>query len=258
MLFRSYYGRDISGKKIVLHFNPLWMSSKKHDLQTEKEFRFNHPRLVPQFIPNIPCYKDSYSKKISAAVERYVPFLSWTSHLKITYFENMDLPRWALEHPYKNPAGAITLHLPTSAGKNQNEHISWTEKGITKKDFPWVKLETSLQWHFFQRSVELLKERGNSVFVLVGPFNEHMLKGKSIEIYRKIKSEIKVWLQQNNIAYYMPPTLPSKLYVDASHPMSEGYAMLAKQLFENDSFKTSIPSSSRDFSSSHDKMVFSR
>jgi len=254
----KYYGRDISGKKIVLHFNPLWMSSKKYDLQTEKEFRFNHPRLVPQFIPNIPCYKDSYSKKISAAVERYVPFLSWTSHLKITYFENMDLPRWALEHPYKNPAGAITLHFPTSAGKNQNEHISWTEKGITKKDFPWVKLETSLQWHFFQRSVEMLKERGNSVFVLVGPFNEHMLKGKSIEIYRKIKSEIKVWLQQNNIAYYMPPTLPSKLYVDASHPMSEGYAMLAKQLFENDSFKTSILSSSRDFSSSDDKMVFSR
>jgi len=236
----KYYGHNISNKKVVLHFNPLWMSSKKHDLQTEKEFRFNHPKLVPQFIPNIPCYKDPYSKRISAVVERYVPFLSWTSHLKITYFENMDLPTWTLEHPHENPASAVTLDLPTSANNSQNEHISWTEKGTAKIDFQWVKLETSLQWDFFQRSVKLLKKRGNRVFVLVGPFNEHMLKGESIEIYRKMKSKIEDWLQQNNIACYMPPTLPSEWYVDASHPMSEGYAMLAKQLFENESFRSSI------------------
>ena len=236
----KYYGHDISNKKVVLHFNPLWMSSKKYDLQTEKEFRFNHPRLVPQFIPNIPCYKDPYSKRISAEVERYVPFLSWTSHLKITYFENMDLPMWTLEHPYENPASAVTLELSTSSNDSQSEHISWTEKGTAKMDFQWVEFESSLQWKFFQKSVELLNERGNSVFILVGPFNEHMLKGESIEIYRNMKSKIEDWLQQNNIAYYMPPTLSSELYVDASHPMSEGYAMLAKQLFENESFRTSI------------------
>jgi len=265
----KYYGHDISNKKVVLHFNPLWMSSRKHDLQTEKEFRFNHPRLVPQFIPNIPCYKDTYSKRFSAVVERYVPLLSWTSHLNITYFENMDLPTWTLEHPYENPASAVTFELSTSANNSQSEHISWTEKGTAKMDFQWVELETSLQWNFFRQSVKLLKKRGNSVFVLVGPFNEHMLKGESIEIYRKMKSKIEDWLQQNNIAYYMPPTLPSELYVDASHPMSEGYVMLSKQLFENESFRTSIltPSpkprsvgdySSGDFASSDAKIDFSR
>ncbi len=236
----KYYGRDISNKKVVLHFNPLWMSSKKHDLQTEKEFRFNHPKLVPQFIPKIPCYTDPYSKRFSTVVERYVPFLSWTSHLKIAYFENMDLPTWTMEHPYENPAYAVTLQLPTSANYSQNEHISWAEKGTSKRDFQWVELETSLQWSSFRQSVKLLKKRGNSVFVLVGPFNEHMLKGQSIEIYRNMKSKIEDWLQQNNTAYYMPATLPSEWYVDASHPMSEGYAMLAKQLFENESFRTSI------------------
>ena len=230
----KYYGRDISGKKIVLHFNPLWMSSSKQDLQSTKEFHFNHPKLAPQFIPKIPCYKDPYSRRFSAVTQRYAPILNWTSHLKVTYFENMDIPTWTLEHPYENPAGTVTLELPTLVNDNQNEHISWVEKGTVKKDFPWVKLESSLQWKFFQRSVKLLKKRGNSVFVLVGPFNEHMLKGESIEIYRKIKSKIEVWLQQNNIAYYMPQTLPSELYVDASHPMSEGYAMLAKQLFEDE------------------------
>lgn len=236
----KYYGRDISNKKVILHFNPLWMSSEKHDLQTEKEFHFNHPKLVSQFVPKIPCYKVPYSERISAVVERYVPLLNWTSHLKINYFKNMDLPSWTLEHPYENPLSAITLELTTSANNNQYENISWAESGIAKTDFQWVELESSLQWKFFRRSVELLRERGNSVCVLVGPFNEHMLKGESIEVYRTMKSKIEVWLQKNNIAYYIPPALPSELYADASHPLSEGYAMLAKQLFENESFKHSI------------------
>ncbi|MHC4489118.1 MAG: hypothetical protein ACYSW7_08085 [Planctomycetota bacterium] len=58
-----------------------------------------------------------------------------------------------------------------------------------------------------------------------------------------MKSEIEAWLQQNNVPYYMPPVLPSEFYRDASHPLSEGYDMLAKQLFENQSFKSSILSS---------------
>jgi hypothetical protein len=235
-----YYGRDISGKNVILHLNPLWMSSKKHDLQITKEFHFNHPRLVPQFTPNIPCYKDSYSKRLSAVVERYAAFLSWTSHLKINYFGNMDLPTWTLEHPYENPLKAVTLELRASADYDRNEHVPWTEKGIAKADFQWVELATSLQWSFFQRTIELLKARRNTVFVLVGPFNEHMLKENSHNAYRKMKSEIEVWLQHNNVSYYMPPALPSVFYRDASHPLSEGYDMLAKQLFENQSFKSSI------------------
>ncbi|MBA7647033.1 hypothetical protein ES703_54802 [subsurface metagenome] len=236
----KYYGRDIKGTKVILHFNPLWMSSRKHDLQIDKEFHFNHPRLVPQFTPDIPCYTDSYARRMSAVVERYVTFLSWTSHLKITYFESTDLSAWTLEHPYENPLKAITLQLPASDNDAQSERISWKEKATPKQDFQWVELGTSLQWSFFQRSIKMLKARGNTVFVLVGPFNEHMLKGKSIDTYRKMKSEIKAWLRQNNVPYHMPEALPGDLYVDASHPLSEGYAMLAKQLFENESFRSSI------------------
>ena len=236
----KYYGRDISGKKIVLHFNPLWMSSSKQDLQSTKEFSFNHPKLAPQFFPKIPCYRETYSGKFSIVTQRYVPILNWASHLKITYFENMDIPTWTLEHPFENPAGAVTLEIPTLVKENQNEYVSWIEKGTTQKDFPWVKLETSLQWKYFRKSVKLLSERGNSVFVLIGPFNEHMLKGQSIEIYRQMKSEIALWLQQNNIPCYMAPVLPSELYADASHPLDKGYAMIAKQLLENESFISGI------------------
>jgi len=233
----KYYGRDISRKNVILHFNPLWMSSRKHDLQIEKEFRFNHPRLVPQFIPKIPCYKVSYSQRISAVMTRIVPFFSWTSHLNKTYFDNMDLPTWTIEHPYKNPAEAIARQIPTSDSYDENEDRPWYEKGMTMRDFEWVELETSLQWNFFQRSIEMLKKRGNNIFVLVGPFNEYMLNRNSSDTYQNMKSKITSWLRQANVAYCIPQALPSALYCDASHPLSEGYAVLAKQLLENDSFR---------------------
>ncbi|MHC4438629.1 MAG: hypothetical protein ACYS3S_14800 [Planctomycetota bacterium] len=234
-----YYGRDISGKNVIIQFNPLWMTSAKHDLQTEKEFHFNHPKLVPQFFPKIPCYKDSFSKRFSAAVKRYVPFFGWASHLRIVYFENMDLPNWTLENPYKNPMSAVTLELPTPDDDLQ-ENISWTEKGIAQEDFQWVEPAQSLQWRFFRKTINLLEARNNTVFVVVGPFNEHMLKPDSYKIYQKMKSEIEAWLRQNDVAYCIPSVLPSELYRDASHPLGRGYAMLAKQLFENQSFKSAI------------------
>ena len=229
-----YYARDISGKTILLHFNPLWISSQKHDLQTDKEFQFNHPKLVPQFLPKIPCYKASYSERIGTVVQRYVAFGGWMSHLKQACFDNLDLPRWTLEHPYANPLAEIS-NFPAIGPA---EHVPWDEKAAVKRDFQWVELETSLQWRSFRRSIELLRARGNTVFVLAGPFNEHMMTDENIETYRKMQDQVKLWLQQNNVAYLMPPALPSRLYVDASHPLSEGYAALAKQIFEDHSFQT--------------------
>ena len=229
----QYYGRDIKGKNVILHFNPLWLSSKKHDLQIEKEFRFDHPQLAPQFIPNIPCYKDSYSKRIGAVIEDCVPLLGWASHFRITYFGSMDLPCWTIEHPYSNPFKNVTLQIPVS------DYYDVSEKSVDKQDLPWVELDTSLQWRFFRRAVRILQKRGNTIFVLVGPFNEHILKEKSAETYFKIKEEIEAWLKQNSVPYYMPEALPGDLYRDASHPLSEGYAILAKQLFENESFRAS-------------------
>jgi hypothetical protein len=234
-----YYGRDISGKNVIIQFNPLWMSSAKHDLQTDKEFHFNHPKLVPQFFPRIPCYKNSFSERFSAVVERYMPFFSFTSHLRIVYFENMALPNWTLEHPYENPLDAVTLELPAS-GDNLQENVSWTEKGIAQEDFQWVEPAQSLQWRLFRQTIDLLKERKNTVFVVVGPFNEHMLKPDSYKTYQKMKSEIGTWLRKNNVPYCIPPVLPSELYRDASHPLGPGYAMLAERLFENRSFKSAI------------------
>lgn len=101
----------------------------------------------------------------------------------------------------------------------------------------WVDLESSLQWRFFQGAVQLLQERGNKVFVLVGPFNEHMLADQNKAIYSRLKDGIERWMQVNHVPYLIPAALPPECYVDASHPPAEGYALLAKMLMESPSFK---------------------
>jgi len=68
-------------------------------------------------------------------------------------------------------------------------------------------LDDSLQWQFFRRTVELLRQRGNQVFVLVGPFNEHMLTEGGLRTYLKRKEEVAAWLLQERIPHFIPPAL---------------------------------------------------
>jgi len=233
------YGRAIANKKVILCFNPLWMTSKKHDLQTEKEFSFNHPRLVPQFAPRIACYANSFSKRIGIALERQSSFLSWITHLKIAYFKDADLLSWTLEHPYACPLHALTQEL-TQPQTTDKTVAPWSSQGMRRQNFPWVELNTSLQWRFFKQTVELLQERGNQVFVLFGPFNEHMMQDQSLATYRALQESAKTWLASNDVAFYMPASLPSQHYADASHPLSAGYEILTSDLLENESFRTLI------------------
>jgi hypothetical protein len=76
----------------------------------------------------------------------------------------------------------------------------------------------------------VLKRRGNRVFVLVGPLNEHMLADESLKRYQKVKTWIKDWLEEQQIAYVIPTPLASEQYGDMSHPLAAGYEALARQL----------------------------
>jgi hypothetical protein len=235
----KYYGRAISNKKVILCFNPLWLTSKKHDLQTEKEFSFNHPRLVPQFVPKIACYANSFSNRMGIALERRSQFLSWITHLKTAYFENSDLLSWTLEHPYANPVSAVKQDLAKPQATDQSVP-PWTSRGVRRQAFPWVDMESSLQWRFFRKTVKVLQERGNQVFVLFGPFNEHMMQEQSLATYHMLQEAAKTWLHRNEVAFSVPAALPSEYYADASHPLSMGYGLLAKDLLRNESFQALI------------------
>src|SRR5665213_346004 len=75
----DYYGRALRHRKVILHCNLLWLSNPKADLQIDKEERFNHSRLVPQFSPRIPCYKAGANERLSAIVQREFNFMAWVN-----------------------------------------------------------------------------------------------------------------------------------------------------------------------------------
>jgi len=226
------YGGAIRDRDVILHCNPLWMTSDKHDLQTDKEFTFNHPRLVPQFRPKILCYTAPLNERLGVVVERNVPLFGWANHLRLVGLEQKGLATWTMEHPYACPIRAMGKPLPSTDKGAGHEAKPWTARGIDKSDFAWVEPDRSLQWAAFKRCIELLQGRGNRVFVVVGPFNEHLLTGKSVETYARIKKDMGAWLTAHNIPHLIPSALPSEQYADASHPLSEGYAAMARQVYQ--------------------------
>jgi hypothetical protein len=231
----EHYAQGIRGRNVIVQCNPLWLSSPRHDLQTVENVLPNHLRLLPQFIPNIPAYPfsgENISKRIGVVVEQRVPFSAWTGHLQQAYFDQTDIPSWTMEHPYENPLKRIEQGLPPSDNALREEPISWFARGITKQEFDWVDLDTSIQWRFFRRAVEILRQRDNQVFVLLGPFNEHMLTVDGLSRYQKVKAGMEAWLRENGIANLAPQPLPSPEYADASHPLSTGYAALARELIQ--------------------------
>lgn len=235
----EYYAGPISGRRVILQCNPLWMSSKQHDLQTDKQFAFQHPRLVPQFA-SIPCYQETLANRLSIVVDRNLSFFGWANHLRSAYFGNRDVQNWTLDHPYRNPLSAVTgkLASPDEEPNPPPGDQPWTKRGGGgKAGFAWVDLEQSFQWRSFRQALKLLQDRGNRVFVLVGPFNEHMLKEASLRKYLPLKAGIDAWLTEQGIPHFVPDVLPSELYADASHPLREGYDLLAQKMLQCPAFQ---------------------
>jgi len=233
----AYHGRAIRNRDVVMHYNPLWMSSARHDLQTEKEFRFNHPKLVPQFLRKIPCYKDPYSERFGIVAERYLPMRTWANHLAIAYFDHADIQSWTLQNPYGNPLKNVGIDPSIPGPTRHREETPWLERGMAPQAFAWVGAGTSLQWQSFQDAVDTLLARGNRLFVLAGPFNEHMIKDESLAEYDAIKASVDAWLRRRGVPHVVAQILPSELYADASHPLRAGYALLARRLLADAAFQ---------------------
>jgi hypothetical protein len=251
-----YYGRSLRHEKILLQFNPLWLTSPKADLSSEKEEPFNHSGLVPQFAPRIPCYRANANERLGVIVQRTIPFLQWAGHIQNACFNQKNVLSWTLEedggspphypNAYRNPLTQISLTVPSAPaddperGPRSPRHKSWSTDGRSLTRFEWVDLDASLQWQAFQRLVTELRRRGNSVFVLLGPFNEHLLTDDSRAAYERLRRDMGDWLKQNQVPNAIPESLPSELYADASHPLTEGYQMLAKCLCADPQFQSWI------------------
>jgi hypothetical protein len=257
----TYYGQPLRHRKVILQCNVLWMTSPKADLSTEKEEPFNHSRLVPQFRPRIPCYRADVNERLSAVVERRVGFLAWVSRLQNAYFGQKSILQWTLQdnggapphYPnlWRNPLRQITLVVPSAPlddpqrGPKTSRHKPWSEDGRGSTQFEWVRLDSSLQWQAFRRLIARLRGRDNNVLVVLGPFNEHIMAEENRPAYRNIRDGIAAWLAENRIPCVVPETLPSVLYADASHPLTEGYALLAKRISSDPTFRNWLTAPAR-------------
>jgi hypothetical protein len=85
--------------------------------------------------------------------------------------------------------------------------------------------------------VKLLQSRGNDVLVLVGPFNAHIIAGENRPAFHRLRDGVVDWLAKNQIVCVVPEPLPSALYADGSHPLTEGYQLLANRLHNDATFQ---------------------
>jgi hypothetical protein len=141
-----------------------------------------------------------------------------------------------MQYPYSNPLGAITFQIPFPEDKPHSEPISWMERGMTKQDFPWVSIDESFQWDSFKKLIKILQARKNKVFVLIGPFNPYILTDVSLNRYKALRKDMENWLEENEVGYVALSDLPSEYYADASHPLKDGYAMIAREMLESEPF----------------------
>lgn len=230
------YAATVRNRPVILHCNLLWMSSLERDLQSTQDVAFNHPRLVPQF-ESIPAYRASFPQRVGYWLDRRVPWFSLVQHVRTAYFDGRDLQSWEIDHPYADPFKEIDAKRLTPMEAQRHPDLPWTRQGIQPQDMPWIDLKTSLQWRAWRRVAELLRSRGNRVFVIVGPFNEHLLTPPSRERYTALRKQVYDWLVAEHFDHITPSALPSDEYGDASHPLAVGYQSLARQLVADASFQ---------------------
>jgi hypothetical protein len=234
----EHFATPIAGMRVVLHCNPLWYTSDTVDLRDPKKTEFNHPRLVPQFDFRMTSLDADVSTRLGSLVLQRLPFSQWTTHLQQSHYEQSDIPGWTLNNPYADPIAPALADVVLDDDRIEEQQASWKKRGVQLTDYAWIDPDDSLQWPAFQRTVELLRKRGNAVFVLVGPFNEHLLTDDSRRRYAPVKAKLAAWLTLNGIPHVTPEALSSELYGDSSHPLPAGYAALAKTLWETASFRS--------------------
>jgi hypothetical protein len=231
--------KGLRDRAVLLHCNLLWMSSPERDLQVDLKANFNHARLIPQLARRIPAYHATASRRLGRIIDRALPFRGWAHHLRVAYFEGLDIQTWSLEHPHDNPLAKIEMkhQLPGTKPRHGEIPISWQQRGVEKQCLPWVNLGESLQWEAFQRIASMFQTRGARVFVVMDPFNEQMLTEKSLRAYRMMRQQVETWLRDQRVTFINLHLLPTEEYADASHPLAAGYARIARQLNENHDFQ---------------------
>jgi len=229
-LVENFYD-DIKNKKIILGINLLWMSSSRHDLSGEKNNEINHKALLPQFFYNIPSYQPEIEERLSFVIKKNFEFLLWIDHIKINKFASNSFYSWTMENRDKN---IIDFFIP-----QQTEFIppqAMETKTFTQRDVQWIDVDKSLQWQFTLKTIELLKNRKNSILAIITPFNKYMMTPRSVAKMESIINTMENELQREGVNVIALPMLLPEEFADGSHPTSKGYQKIAAHLSQSSDF----------------------
>lgn len=239
-----HYGRKLKDRKVLIHCNLLWLTSRERDLSSPEEQSFNHEKLVPQFnhrwpfvTSSVPSYRSQFSERLKIAIDRKLAYRDVVQHFRDVNFDGRDIHSWSIRHPHENPLRQITSTSPTPKTEPRHKERDWRKSGARPRSFEWVPLEESRQWKALLSTTKLLRARGNHVFVLVGPFNSHMLLPENRQRHQDLRMEVANALSDRQVDYFAPQVLPTELYGDVSHPLAMGYRELAAALMEDRSFQ---------------------
>ena len=245
-----HYAPGIAGKNVVLQCNLLWLTTPKEDMQIrltdETADAVFHAGLVPQFWPDLPRYRQPISKRLGILIQqRVLPVSQLANHLQQAYYGQEAIPTWTMAHPEDNPIQPLLRGLPPSDNVLEQPQVPWfanapKKKGPPKEDVPWVDMDTSLQWPAFQRVVSLLQSRGNRVFVVVGPFNEHMLTDGSRRRCQHVKETIAAWLKTNEVPHVVAKVLPTRIMATPAIRCRAAMSCLAQRLWVNVEFQAMV------------------
>ena len=222
-LLRHYRPGNLTGRRIYLYWNPLWLNTPASDLTAAGKGSVNHPRLLPQLDCNLKAYSGSFSDRCNAVFERLSPLPGLLHHWRVKCFANQDFKAVIAANPASFPVSALLSPCRPAETETGNGTKTWKQGGITKQDWQWVGIAESRQWQAFIGVVSLLRENGNEVCVLAGRVNPYLQTDASLARYRAMRQNALNDLQARQIEYLDLPELASEQYADASHPLAAGY-----------------------------------
>ena len=234
----KYYGKYLDNKNIILHFNPLWMSTEERDLRGEGRISYHHPRLIPQLSFRIN-YNQPLDVRVGYLFDHYLRLPILVRHLMVNYFNNKSITNWMMDNPYRSPFSALTFTATPVMAEKQGRGIDWKAKNMKVSDSQFVSVDESMQWQCYFNALESLKKQNASVFVLLGPCNTYALTPDSRKRLKTMIEDVKKSLDDSGIPYFdsMENNLPSETFGDTCHLLREGHLMLVQNLMNDTRFR---------------------
>ncbi|MBT4484656.1 MAG: hypothetical protein HOC71_13375 [Candidatus Latescibacteria bacterium] len=234
----THYGDDLDNTNIILQFNPLWLASKQRDLRGEKKSNYHHPRLIPQLDSRITYYHN-LNTRLGYLLEHYCRVFPFVRHLMANYFENKSVSGWIMEHPYRNPFASITFEAAPVMAESQGRSLDWMTKEIKVSDYPFVEISESIQFECFVNAIKKLSKNNSRVFILLGPFNHHMLTPESRERLFDMMDDVKKVFDDMGYPYFdtLKINLPSNTFADTCHLLKDGHIILAREIIKDTRFQ---------------------